>query len=68
MVVTFGNNAKIPYSIKWKVSDVGEGIFTLGYPLKTTMGEEIKLTNGIISSKSGFKGDKTTYQISAPIQ
>jgi hypothetical protein len=61
-------NNQIPYSIKWKVSDVGEGIFTLGYPLKTTMGEEIKLTNGIISSKSGFRGDKTTYQISAPIQ
>jgi hypothetical protein len=61
-------NNEIPYSIKWKVSDVGEGVFTLGYPLKTTMGEEIKLTNGIISSKSGFRGDKSTYQISAPIQ
>ena len=32
------------------------------------MGEEIKLTNGIISSRSGFEGDITTYQISAPIQ
>ena len=28
----------------------------------------IKLTNGIISSKSGFKGDITTYQISVPVQ
>jgi S1-C subfamily serine protease len=32
------------------------------------MGDEIKLTNGIISSKSGFQGDITTYQMTAPIQ
>ena len=32
------------------------------------MGEEIKLTNGIVSAKSGFQGDITSYQISAPIQ
>ncbi len=32
------------------------------------MGDEIKLTNGIISSKTGFQGDISTYQISAPAQ
>lgn len=32
------------------------------------MGDEIKLTNGIISSKSGFQGDVTSYQISVPLQ
>ena len=32
------------------------------------MGEEVKITNGIISSNSGFKGDITSYQISAPVQ
>jgi S1-C subfamily serine protease len=32
----------IKYSINWNVSDVGQEVFTLGYPLKTTMGEEIK--------------------------
>lgn len=32
------------------------------------MGDEIKLTNGIISSKTGFQGDVTSYQISAPVQ
>lgn len=58
----------INYSIKWEASDVGQEVFTLGYPLKTTMGEEIKLTNGIISSKSGFQGDTTTYQITVPVQ
>jgi hypothetical protein len=58
----------INYSLKWDVSDVGEEVFTLGYPLRTSMGEEIKLTNGIISSKSGFQGDITTYQITVPVQ
>ena len=32
------------------------------------MGDEVKLTNGIISSKTGFQGDVTTYQISVPLQ
>ena len=32
------------------------------------MGKEIKVTDGMISSKSGFDGDITTYQITAPIQ
>lgn len=58
----------IPYIIPYKSCDVGCSIFCLGYPLLATMGEEVKLTNGIISSKSGFQGDITTYQISAPIQ
>ncbi len=58
----------IPYSIKTTTSEVGEQINVLGYPLTATMGEEIKFTNGIISSKSGFQGDITCYQCSAPIQ
>ena len=32
------------------------------------MGEEVKLTNGIISSRTGYEGDISMYQISAPIQ
>ncbi len=40
----------------------------LGYPLTSYMGDEVKLTNGIISSRSGYQGDVTTYQISAPVQ
>jgi S1-C subfamily serine protease len=60
--------SSIPYSIQTSVSEVGEDIFVLGYPLISTMGDEIKLTTGIISSKSGFLGDMALYQISAPIQ
>lgn len=61
-------NASIPYSIKTTTSEVGEDIFVLGYPLTSTMGDEIKLTTGVVSSKSGFQGDVSLYQISAPIQ
>lgn len=58
----------IPYAISTSTSDVGEDIFVLGYPLTSTMGDEIKLTTGVISSKTGFQGDVSLYQISAPIQ
>jgi S1-C subfamily serine protease len=64
----FSGFGQIPYRIKTQTSDVGEDIFVLGYPLISTMGEEIKLTTGIISSKTGFQGDNTVYQISAPLQ
>lgn len=57
-----------PYHIGTRSASVGEGVFVLGYPLTATMGDEIKLTNGIISSKSGYQGDATSYQISAPVQ
>lgn len=59
---------EIPYSISNRIAEVGENIFVLGYPLRAIMGDEIKLTNGLISSKSGFQGDVTSYQISAAVQ
>ena len=66
--LSFTSLGIIPYIINNKTSDVGTSIFVLGYPLRASMGDEIKLTNGIISSKSGFQGDVTTYQMSAPVQ
>lgn len=65
---SFTTLGTIPYTIKNTSANVGENIFVLGFPLTATMGEEIKLTNGIISSKSGFQGDITSYQMTAPIQ
>lgn len=59
---------EIPYGLASKSSEVGKSVYVLGYPLRTSMGDEIKLTNGIISSKTGFQGDPTSYQISAPVQ
>jgi len=64
----FNGFSTIPYSINTKNADVGEEIFVLGYPLTSTMGDEIKLSTGIISSRTGYQGDVSLYQISAPIQ
>lgn len=56
------------YGIITNTIDIGSEVFVLGYPLTATMGENVKLTTGIVSSKTGFQGDLSTYQISAPIQ
>lgn len=58
----------LPYSVNTKTLDVGTKVFALGYPMSDVLGEEIKLTDGLISSKTGYQGDIVTYQISAPIQ
>lgn len=62
-----GFNA-INYGLSTVVMDLGKEVFVLGYPLIKTMGEDLKITNGIISAKTGFQGDVSLYQISAPIQ
>ena len=64
----FTSIRNIPYTINQNKSEVGSEVFATGYPLRSTMGDEIKLTNGMISANSGFKGDINCYQISAPIQ
>lgn len=56
------------YNFNTQTQDVGSSVFALGYPLTQIMGSEVKFTDGKISSKSGFQGDITTYQISVPIQ
>ncbi len=64
----FYNLGVIPYTFGTKSTDVGSSIFILGYPMRSSMGDEIKVTDGIISANSGYKNDITTYQISAPAQ
>ncbi len=64
----FAGFNNIKYGFKVDVEDVGMGVFVLGYPLVQSMGTEIKLTTGVVSSRSGFQGDKSQYQISAPVQ
>lgn len=48
----------IPYSIQKNNADLGEEIFTLGYPRN-----EIVYGMGYLSAKSGFNGDSLSYQI-----
>ena len=64
----FKGTKSIPYNLYLDTKDVGTSIFTMGYPMSNILGGEIKITDGIISSKTGFQGDIVTYQITAPIQ
>ena len=67
--INFDGVPNIPFNFKTRSSDVGTKVYAFGYPMAlTVMGKEIKVTDGIISSKTGFDGNITTYQITAPIQ
>ena len=50
----------LPYAIGKTSADLGEEIFTLGYPRDDN---SITYTQGYLSSKNGFKGDTASYQI-----
>ena len=65
---SFKNLPPIPYNFTTRIQDTGSEVFTLGYPIAEIMGDEVKFTDGKISSKSGIHGDATVYQISVPIQ
>lgn len=52
----------LPYSINKNNSDLGEPIFTLGYPRN-----EIVYGEGYVSAKSGNEGDSTAYQVSVSV-
>ena len=49
----------LPYSIKKSDVDLGEELFTLGYPR-----DEIVYNMGYLSAKSGYDGDTSSCQIS----
>lgn len=57
----------VPYKIIDK-SNIGESVFTIGYPLSSIMGTNCKVSNGIISAQSGIDDDVRFLQITAPIQ
>ena len=64
----FDGFGQVPYGFRTSTADVGTEVFVLGYPLTQYLGDEVKVTNGIISAKTGYQGDVTRYQMSAPIQ
>lgn len=57
----------IPYSLDEK-TEIGESVFTIGYPLNSIMGDNYKVTNGIVSANSGIEDDVRFLQISVPLQ
>jgi len=58
----FSHLSSIPYSIKKTTSSIGETVYTLGYPK-----DDAVLGEGYVSSKNGFIGDTTQYQVSIPV-
>ncbi len=64
---TFKGLTSIPYGIS-ENSEVGSKVFTIGYPLNDVMGNNYKVTDGIISAFSGVGDDIRYYQISVPLQ
>lgn len=66
--LTFKGLSDVPFALRTGITEVGENVFTLSYPLTATMGTEVKVTNGIVSSKTGYKGDVATFQVSAAVQ
>jgi S1-C subfamily serine protease len=66
--INFNKIDTIPFVIYNKTIDVGSSVYCLGFPLRATMGDEVKLTNGIISSKSGYQGGISSYQLTVAVQ
>ena len=70
---------KIP-KIKFKINDIpffisnqnkfdlGQDVYSYGYPLGENLGTKPSFSDGRISSFEGVNGDSTTYRISNPIQ
>ena len=56
---SFTKVRNLPYSFAKSAGELGERVFSLGYPR-----EEVVYGEGYISSKSGYSGDTTSYQIS----
>ncbi|UOQ75595.1 trypsin-like peptidase domain-containing protein [Hymenobacter sp. 5516J-16] len=58
----FKGFGRLPYAFKRGQSDLGEKVYTLGYPR-----EDLVFNDGSLSARSGFEGDTGFYQISIPV-
>jgi serine protease Do len=55
-------NIPFPFSFKDHASEIGDKVFTLGYPRR-----DVVYGEGALSSMTGFNNDTTMYQISIPV-
>jgi len=58
----FKGLSSLPYTIKKSGTGIGENVYTLGYPK-----DDAVLGEGYVSSKNGFVGDTTQYQVAIPV-
>lgn len=57
-----------PLPLAKNEASLGEAVFTVGFPHTDILGTSPKVTNGIISSKSGLRDDLRLYQTSVQLQ
>ncbi|MFA7172324.1 MAG: trypsin-like peptidase domain-containing protein [Kiritimatiellia bacterium] len=57
-----------PLPLKWSLPEMGDSVFTIGFPNLQIQGMAPKYTDGVISSLSGIRDDIRTMQITVPIQ
>lgn len=58
----FKDLGNVPYNFKKTLSDLGEEVYTFGYP----SGEE-NFGPGSLTARNGHSGDTTEYQVSIPV-
>ncbi len=56
----FKQPKQLPFTIRKKMTELGEEVFTLGYPRTDN---DIVYGKGYLSAQSGFEGDSNSYQI-----
>lgn len=54
--------ADLPFVLKNKPAQLGEEVYTLGYPR-----DEIVYGKGYVSAETGYRGDSNSYQIAIPV-
>ena len=59
---TFAPMKSAPYTFKEAPSELGEDVYTIGFPR-----DEVVYGQGYLSSRTGYAGDTTAYQISIPV-
>jgi S1-C subfamily serine protease len=55
------------FNLSFETFPVGTKVYAYGYPLSTILGDDIQVTDGMITKKTGIDGDITMYQINAHI-
>jgi serine protease Do len=59
---SFTSLSNLPYRLKQNIIGMGESVYTLGFPK-----DDAVYGQGYVSSKSGYNGDTTQYQVSIPV-
>jgi len=58
----FSGFGRLPYVFKAGPADLGERVYTLGFPR-----EDVVYGEGSLSARTGYRGDSAFYQVSIPV-